>query len=176
LPHLQIPLVLPEYKVDPNHLGNLSIIGFTLFAIVFVTATGFGYWTWKHRNKTIVRMAQPGFLVMVVMASLVMGSTIVPLSFDDSRESYSESRGRVICMSTPWLAFLGFTITFSALLAKTWRVNQLFRNSGSFSVCRSRPLNWRRHFFFVCSEHTPSIPWNMFASMEKELTHGIVFW
>ena len=38
-----------------------------------------------------------------------------------------------ICMSIPWLAFTGFTITFSALFSKTWRVNQLFNVVNSSS-------------------------------------------
>lgn len=132
LMHLQIPLVLPKLIVNENHLGNLSIIGFTLFAVIAAMAIGCVIWTWTNRRLGVVKMAQPGFLMMIAIGNLVMGSTIVPLSFDDSKDNYTESRGVAQCMSIPWLAFLGFTITFSALLAKTWRVNQLFRNSGQF--------------------------------------------
>ena len=35
------------------------------------------------------------------------------------------TRDIAICMSIPWLAFCGFSITFSALFSKTWRIKQL---------------------------------------------------
>lgn len=149
LEHLQIPLVLPELSVDQNYLGKLSIIGFTLFGVIFVTALGFAIWAWANRELGVVKMAQPGFLVMVALGSMVMGSTIVPLSFDDSGGSYNEERGIAICMSIPWLAFLGFTITFSALIAKTWRVNQLFRNSGQFQRVQVTAGQVAKPFFLL---------------------------
>merc|ERR1711933_372122 len=34
----------------------------------------------------------------------------------------------IACMSTPWLISLGFCLSFSALLAKTLRVNKIFHN------------------------------------------------
>jgi hypothetical protein len=37
-----------------------------------------------------------------------------------------------ICMSIPWLAFTGFTVTFSALFSKTWRVNKFFNSASAF--------------------------------------------
>ncbi|CAB9508413.1 acid type B receptor subunit 2 [Seminavis robusta] len=154
LSHLQIPLVLPELKVDQNHLGNLSIIGFTLFAVIFVTAVGFAVWAWSNRTLAVVRISQPGFLVMVALGALVMGATMLPLSFDDSRAQHNELRGTVMCMSVPWLAFLGFTITFSALLAKTWRINQLFMNSGQFQRVQVTAGQVARPFLLLFAANT----------------------
>ena len=37
-----------------------------------------------------------------------------------------------MCMAVPWLGFLGFSVIFSALFAKLWRVNRLFRSGGGF--------------------------------------------
>jgi len=36
-------------------------------------------------------------------------------------------------MGVPWLAFIGFTTAFSALFAKTWRINKLFNEGSAFS-------------------------------------------
>ena len=133
LEHLKIPLVLPELIVADHYLGNLSILGFSLFAVIAATAISFASWAIINRGVRVVKVAQPEFLVMVAGGTLVMGSAIIPLSFDDSSSSsYTEAKGEAICMSVPWLVFLGFTITISALFAKTWRVNRLFHASSQF--------------------------------------------
>lgn len=42
------------------------------------------------------------------------------------------SKDVAICMSIPWLAFCGFSIIFSALFSKTWRIKQLLNvNNGA---------------------------------------------
>jgi ABC-type sugar transport system substrate-binding protein len=129
-----IPLELPPLDVDQNILGDLKYFGFTCFGLVALSAVGCMAWTLYHSACSVVRAAQPFFLVMVAGGVLVVASSLVPLSFDDGGESFdddgnSESmstwRGVGICMSTPWLAFTGFTVTFSALFSKTWRVNRL---------------------------------------------------
>ena len=130
--HLQVPLVLPELNVNENYLGKLSILGYTLFAIVCSTSLFFGYWTYTHRAVHVVRAAQPEFLLMIVVGTLLLSSAIIPLSFDDSGTNYQPWHGKLFCMSIPWLTFCGFTIIFTALFAKTWRVNQLFQAQRTF--------------------------------------------
>ena len=68
-----------------------------------------------------------------------MASALIPLSMDDSgveeQASSSEQRDHysvAICMSQPWLAFCGFTITFSALFSKTMRVRRIMRSGQQF--------------------------------------------
>jgi len=123
-----IPLELPPVHVDQNLLGSLKVIGFTCFALVLLSAVSCMAWTLYFRKSAVVRAAQPFFLVMVAAGILIMSSTLVPLSFDDHGDpaSMSTTRAVGICMSVPWLAFVGFTVTFSALFSKTWRVNRLF--------------------------------------------------
>ena len=130
--HLQVPLVLPELNVDENYLDRLSILGYTLFAIVGSTSLYLGYWTYSHRSVHVVRAAQPEFLMMIVIGSFIMSLAIIPLSFDDSSPNYKEWHGKLFCMSIPWLIFCGFTITFTALFAKTWRVTRLFQSQRRF--------------------------------------------
>jgi gamma-aminobutyric acid type B receptor len=55
-----------------------------------------------------------------------MALGIVPLSIDDGIAS---TRGcDIACMSVPWLLSFGFTLAFSALFSKLWRMNKLFHN------------------------------------------------
>jgi gamma-aminobutyric acid type B receptor len=125
-----IPLELPPEDYDPNLLGSLKALGYTLFAVVAASSITCIVWTLYHRAKIVVRASQPVFLVMVASGVLVMASTMVPLSLDDGGdpESKSESYLVGICMSVPWLAFTGFTLTFSALVSKTWRVNKILHS------------------------------------------------
>jgi gamma-aminobutyric acid type B receptor len=125
-----IPLELPPLDLNENLIGNVKYLGFVCFGLVALCAAGFVLWTFYHRASLVVQAAQPFFLVMVAGGVLLMASSLVPLSFDDGGESESMSHTRSvgICMSVPWLAFTGFTVTFSALFSKTWRVNQMFNS------------------------------------------------
>jgi competence protein ComGC len=67
---------------------------------------------------------------MISIGCLVMASSIIPISIDDS---IAGKRGcDIACMSTPWLAASGFTLIFSALFSKIWRLHKLFKNAMSF--------------------------------------------
>jgi len=127
LKHLQIPLRLPELEVDQNYLGGYVAIGYVLFAITTLLCLYFSGWTWKNRMLRVVKVAQPDFLLMVSVGCIVMSSATIPLSFDDHSEDFTASQGQRFCMAIPWLFVLGFTITFSALFAKTWRITWLIK-------------------------------------------------
>ena len=124
-----IPLALPPVDYNENLLGNLEVLGFSLFCITTITCFCCAGWTLYYRTAIVVRAAQPFFLFMIAGGVLIIASALIPLSFDDGGEpdSLSQSKSAAICMSVPWLAFLGFTVVFSALFSKTWRVNRLFR-------------------------------------------------
>ena len=66
-------------------------------------------------------MAQPEFLYLVALGCVILASAAIPLSLED----YNIEGEIAICMSTPWLLCVGFTVIFSALFAKTRRVNDL---------------------------------------------------
>ena len=131
LSHILVPLILPEHVVDHNLIGNLHTVGYTLFGIIAFISYWFSAWTCKMHDSAIVKAAQPAFLAMILLGVMLMAATILPLSFDDNGEpdQQSERSGFFICMSTPWLGFLGFSIAFSALFAKTMRVNRIFHST-----------------------------------------------
>jgi len=129
LEHLQIPLHLPDPEVNHNYLGSWAAVGFTLFAISTLLCLYFCAWTLRNRKVKVVTVAQPEFLLMVAVGCIIMSSASIPISFDDSSANYTESKGQHICMAFPWLLALGFTIVFSALFAKSWRINRLIRAS-----------------------------------------------
>jgi len=132
LEHVMVPLVLPELAVNRNLLGDLKYVGFALFGIIALTSLFFLGWTCVNRSVRVIQAAQPGFLALVAFGVLIMGFSIVPLSFDDSSPDYTQEMGDLRCMTVPWLLFIGFTLIFAALFAKLWRINRLFQSSSRF--------------------------------------------
>ena len=131
-----IPLDLPPLEVDQNLLGPLKVVGLVCFGIVTLTVAICIWWTVYYRKTSlVVSAAQPLFLVCLAIGVLIMSATIVPLSWDDNGrqpQEISSTTAKAVCMSQPWLAFIGFSITFGILFSKTWRVNQLMRKSIQF--------------------------------------------
>ena len=123
-----VPDDLPPHQVDQHLLENLKYVGILCFCIVGVLSIYFIGWTVFNRSSRVIKASQPFFLVMIAFGVLTLASALIPLSFDDdgSSDMISDSKAVGICMSIPWLAFNGFAIIFSALFAKTWRVNKLF--------------------------------------------------
>jgi gamma-aminobutyric acid type B receptor len=57
-------------------------------------------------------------------------------------------------MTIPWLGFLGFSITFSAMFSKTWRVNQFFKSSNAHGRIQVRERDVLLPFFFIFTLNT----------------------
>lgn len=130
--HLQVPLVLPELIMDDNLVGDLRYVGISLFCLIAALSLFLAYWTIRNRKLPAVNAAQPFFLYLVIVGVFVMGSAIIPLSLDDVGEPISPFRSRGICMSVPWVSCCGFTIVFSALFAKTFRITRILRAAMTF--------------------------------------------
>ena len=126
---IQIPLLLPAADLDYNYIGNLKIVGYVMATIVILLSIGFSTWTLFHRNRKVIKASQPCFLGMILFGVLLMGSSIIPLSFDDSKGGRGYS---MACMAVPWLLCLGFCVSFSALFSKTWRINRIFQAKNRF--------------------------------------------
>ena len=119
--------VLPAQQL--NQLGPIRVAGFTLFGIIAITSISFSVFIICHRQQQVVKALQPIFLLCISGGVLVLGSAIIPLSFDD--EIASQRGCDVSCMALPWLICLGFSVAISALFAKLWRINRLFAASRS---------------------------------------------
>lgn len=146
-----VPNDLPELIVDQHLLDNLEYTGLACFGIVVTCVLLCAAWTIYNREGTVVKASQPFFLVMTAGGVLVMAGAFIPLSMDDGghEKMISESEAIGICMSIPWLTFSGFSIVFSALLSKTWRVNQFFRSKSSHARIRVHRKDVIGPFFAV---------------------------
>jgi hypothetical protein len=116
--------VTPDEEL--NQLGSIRAVGLSLMAIAVALALCYAVWVYLNKTKKMVKTMQPIFLVTICIGVGVMALGIVPLSIDDGIAS---TRGcDIACVSVPWLLSLGFTIAFSALFSKLWRINKLFHN------------------------------------------------
>ena len=126
-------------QVGQSLLGNLKYIGFVCFGIVALSVLACLGWTIFNRTGIVVKASQPSFLIMNARGALIVASSITPLSFDDGGDDIiDDTRAIGICMSVSWLAFVGFTVMFSALFAKTWCVNKFFHSKNSFERIQVR--------------------------------------
>lgn len=124
--------------VNMNQLDGIRAYGYILVALIFLCSIGFGGWSIRYRKSQIVRASQPFFLVMLCAGTMVLGSAIIPLGIDDGDSTLlscslmdNQSCDRA-CMSIPWLLALGWSIVFSALFSKLWRVNIVYKHSMKF--------------------------------------------
>jgi ABC-type sugar transport system substrate-binding protein len=125
---VRVPLELPAVNVDNNFVGSLRYMGFGFFGVISLLSIGFGAWTYSKREIRVVVASQPMFLFMLLFGVLLCSSSLIPLSLDDTDPAFDGETADRACMSVPWLSSIGFTIMFSALYSKTWRINKIFHN------------------------------------------------
>jgi ABC-type sugar transport system substrate-binding protein len=123
---VRVPLELPPANVDYHYIGNIRYMGIAFFTVIFFMSLICAHWTFSKRHVRVVMASQPQFLLMICFGVLVCASSLLTVSFDDSKVGYSGSTANGLCMSIPWLTSLGFTIMFSALFSKTRRINKIF--------------------------------------------------
>lgn len=118
-------------------------------------ALGFATWVAFNRKHRVVKISQPIFLHLICFGVLVLSCAIFPLGIDDS---IADEQGcNAACASIPvsnramscftqfalsvilssnflavqWLVSTGFTLVFSALFSKLWRINRVFQAAKS---------------------------------------------
>jgi hypothetical protein len=120
------PQSLPTNAMEMNLIPiGLRIFGWLLAGLVILLSSWFIWWTIRHRKKSMIRASQPIFLCQLCVGTIIMASSIIPLSLQEPVKGLDAS-----CMAIPWLFTTGFVTSFSGLLAKQWRINKIFRTSG----------------------------------------------
>ncbi|CAB9505925.1 Gamma-aminobutyric acid (GABA) B receptor [Seminavis robusta] len=165
-----IPVTLPPLELEQNLLGPLRYIGISCFVVVTLAALGCMGWTVYYWKTPLLRMSQPWFLLAIALGVMILASTLSPLSFDDEglidpqqnnvpqeeedsddadvmqeQQDPSPIHTVAVCMSIPWLAFGGFTLTFSALF-------RCVEVDFVFPMCIAQMISSNRH-----SSSNPSI-------------------
>jgi Receptor family ligand binding region/7 transmembrane sweet-taste receptor of 3 GCPR len=134
----------PDSLPPPDHVTTIDvelgpvIVGLILAALVMVSSVGWMYWTWRNRDKDIVKAAQPIFLWQLCIGTLLMASSIIAMSMQEGA-----------CMVPPWLLSIGFVTTWSALFAKTWRLNRMLRSTKTFRRVKTGSVDVMIPFFVM---------------------------
>ncbi|CAB9516221.1 Gamma-aminobutyric acid (GABA) B receptor [Seminavis robusta] len=126
------PAIPPVEGVNLNLIPPAAlVVGYIMAAVAISTSFGFCTWTVYNRATPFVRVSQPFFLFQLCLGTFLMALAIIPLSLPGSSPEQGPNRGLdAACMSVIWLVALGFVISMSALLSKTWRLIKLYQ-SGS---------------------------------------------
>jgi len=122
------PPNLPPTVVNKNFINTtVFVTGLVMFIIISVLSIGFASYTIYNIEHGVMKAAQPHFLCLLCIGTLVLGCTIIPLIFDDKRSNQQFLNHK--CMSIPWLVSIGYGTIFSTFFIKTWRLNRLFDNA-----------------------------------------------
>ena len=132
------PAELPPRNEEMNQITPVyRSIGLTMGGLAMLASLIFLCVTIVHRRNGVMKASQPIFLVLICIGTFWLAASVIPLSIDDGIAS--QHWCDISCMATPWFFFVGFVITFSALFAKTWRINQVVDNSINCRRIEIRP-------------------------------------
>jgi hypothetical protein len=112
------PPSLPDIDEDFNYIGNVGRgIAYIPMVIIMVCSIVSFFWMCWYRQERAIRSAQPLFLCMISLGSLITVSTIIPMGLDE--EMVASQHGlNVACQAVPWLYVIGSCCSYSALTAK----------------------------------------------------------
>ena len=126
------PADLPAANLNENFIGAaFRGAGVAMAAILISLSIYFFVWTYKNQATKVVKASQPIFLYLICCGCFLMSLPTIFYSIDD--QIASDDICSAFCVVTPWFFFLGWILSFSALFAKTKRVNKIFHNPVAFS-------------------------------------------
>jgi hypothetical protein len=123
LPPIDIPPPAIEEEIVSTGVRVALLV---MCGLILFQAVGFGCWTARYRKSRVVLASQPFFLYTICFGILIFGSTMIPLSLDHGALELPGCQ--MACTSTVWLFTLGISITLSAFVAKTHRINRILNN------------------------------------------------
>merc|ERR1719458_950064 len=90
---------------------------------------------YTYRKLKVFRLGSPTFLCITLMGCAIMYLEMVAIF--PYLEIYS-------CIATKWTRHMGFLLTYSSLLLKTWRVNLTFRvkSAHKLKLTDNQLLQW----------------------------------
>jgi gamma-aminobutyric acid type B receptor len=137
--------IIPPHSTAISHgsdsLQHTQVWGYACFGVVVFTVFAYVVWTLWNWSHPVVQTASPVFLCYMCLGILLWASALIPLSTlwenDTIAKSWSTSptahQKQDVCMSIPWLAFIGLGIIIAALGSKAWK---LYQSTTRMSPCR----------------------------------------
>lgn len=141
------PIALPSVEEDLNLVPiGVFIVGWTMAGVIILTCLALVVWVIVNRNKKALCAAQPTFLYMLLAGTLLMASSIVPMTF---QEPASQEGLNFACMATPWLFVLGFSTAFSAIFTKCSRISILVQRAMDLTRATVTPCDVLKPFLIL---------------------------
>ncbi|XP_050441601.1 probable G-protein coupled receptor CG31760 [Adelges cooleyi] len=76
------------------------------------------FFTWKYGDLKVVRAASPALLRVIALGAFFIYATMIVM--------YPKPNV-ITCIARFWLREIGFSLTYGALMLKTWRISVIFR-------------------------------------------------
>ncbi|KAI4478407.1 hypothetical protein M0804_012061 [Polistes exclamans] len=109
--------------VSLNWLMRTAILILECCVIACLPAVAF--FTWKYGNVKVVRAASPVLLRVIVLGAFFIYCTTIVM--------YPQPNV-ITCTVRVWLREIGFSLTYGALMLKTWRISVIFRVKSAKAV------------------------------------------
>ena len=106
--------------------AGVRAIGLSLMLVAWLTAMVSLVLVTYLQKDGVVQRAQPVFMQILCVGSIITSSTIFLISWDEGA-GWSQSQLSTACMLSPWFFFLGQIMTFCTLFTKLWRVNKVLQ-------------------------------------------------
>ncbi|XP_067936767.1 gamma-aminobutyric acid type B receptor subunit 2-like [Watersipora subatra] len=78
----------------------------------------------RYRKTRVVKMSSPNMNNLIIIGSFLVYATIYMMRVD--KDQLSDKAYETVCIAHAWFLSIGFTISFGAMFAKTWRVYSIF--------------------------------------------------
>ncbi|XP_018324198.1 probable G-protein coupled receptor CG31760 isoform X2 [Agrilus planipennis] len=102
---------------------RIALLSFSIFCVFYTI--GLIVYMYKHKKLKVFKVASPIFLAITLIGCAIMYSEMAAIF--PVLDMYS-------CIATKWTRHLGFCITYTALLMKTWRVSLTYRVKSAHKV------------------------------------------
>jgi hypothetical protein len=122
--------------IENNYLSSwVRCCGLTLLGVAWALGVVGILLLWYLRKDAIVQRAQPFFMQLLCVGSVLTSTAIFTLSLDEGK-GYSDHQLDIACILTPWFFFSGHIVMISAMFTKLWRVNKVmqFRRHNKVTV------------------------------------------
>ena len=132
---------------DMNYIDDIvKYVCYGLFGLQACLSAFFAAWTYLKRDNYVVKISQPGFLLMVALGCAIMASSILPMTVETSYRYEQDEITKeflhdeptdgiffVDAMCVGWVILLlaGFIIIYAAFFAKIWRLKNMLGPSSS---------------------------------------------
>jgi hypothetical protein len=100
-----------------------------------------------YRNMKVMQLAQPFFLGLVIVGSMVDATSIIFMSRDG--QNYTKEELDRACMAWPWLLAIGHMMTTATLLAKIYRVKKVCMADGTSRSLRKAKVTIKSVSVFI---------------------------